>query len=97
MDILDQIAETEAALSAVIEGRGTMEEARSAVEALEVSQPTEPYAHEFIEDPAERLIYETYRCLKLALVSLEGDQQALAKSYLKVARIKTNRAQAEGP
>lgn len=86
MEITDAMAAAEAALNAVIEGRGDIEEARRAFAALDETWPKAIYYQP--ETPEENLREEAFRCFKMTLDALEGDQKTLARSYMKVARIK---------
>ena len=92
----DPMAEAEAAFDAVVEGRGSVEDARAAYAPIEPFGPRgmfDPEA-EADQDRAEKLYSDAVNSFKLALTALEADQVQLAKSYVKVAKIKLADARA---
>lgn len=87
-DLFDRAAE---AIEAAAEGRGELADARAAY--LEVSEfrpkGMEP---ELIEPGPEKAYGDAANSFKMAIDALEGDQIQLARSYLRVARIKLEKA-----
>lgn len=79
------------AIEAVVQGTGELADARAAF--LEVSgfRPKGMEPDLSIQGP-ERAYGDAANSLKMALDALEGDQRQLALSYLKVARIKLEKA-----
>lgn len=86
----DQLFDTAvSAIEAAAQGEGELADARAAF--LEVSD-YRPRGMDPPEEGPERTYGEAANSLKMALDALEGDQTQLAMSYIKVAKIKLEKA-----
>jgi hypothetical protein len=77
-----------------VEGTVSLHDARLVFASLQDVVPWGIYAWESIEDPAVQLLYDAVEAFKMTLDALEAQQRALARNYVKVARIKLQKARA---
>ncbi|MGH2706612.1 MAG: hypothetical protein ACRDJ4_16455 [Actinomycetota bacterium] len=88
----DAIEEAIPTFEAAVEGTVSLHDARVVFASLQNVVPWGLYAWESIEDPAEQMLYDAVEAFKMTLDALEAQQQALARNYVKVARIKLQKA-----
>lgn len=94
MNTSDPMADAQATFQAVVEGRASLDEAREAFAVIE------PFRTKGMYDPGEepelsveeKLYSDAVNCFKMALDALQANQVELARSYLKVAKIKVRDA-----
>ena len=90
---LDPFAKAEETFEAAAEGKASIVEAREAMLLINDYRPRGMDPEESgPKDSPERLFSDAANSFKMALDALESEQQMLAKSYVKVAKIKLEKA-----
>ncbi|MGI8425807.1 MAG: hypothetical protein ACR2FO_02840 [Actinomycetota bacterium] len=87
-ELFDKVAK---AIEAAAEGKGTLAEARAASLEIAEFRPRGMF-NDGSEDTPERIYGAAANTFKMALDALEADQETLALQYVKVARIKLDKA-----
>jgi len=82
---------TMTAIEAAAEGKGTLADARAAFLEIADFRPRGMF-DDGAEDSPEKIYGAAANTFKMALDALEGDQETLALSYVKVAKIKLDKA-----
>ena len=79
------------AVEAAANGKGALADARAAFLEIADFRPRGMF-HDGAEDTPEKIYGAAANTLKMALDALEADQDTLALAYVKVARIKLDKA-----
>jgi len=87
----EAFAKADAAIAAAAEGAGSLADARAAF--LEIQEYRPKGMETDTSKSPEALYGSAANTFKMALDALDGDQKHLARSYIKVARIKLEEAQ----
>lgn len=94
MSLMDPIEEARKVFEAAVEDKATLDEVAAAMALVDDFRPRGMYdpEREAEEDPVDLLYGEAANCYKMAYDALRAKEGQLARSYVRVASIKLDKA-----